>query len=151
MLHDAVIWLRDQRGMKTGISGLALGVDTWWAQAVLDAGLDLWTFVPFGEQPARWNKTQRAEWQRLRAAAARDVVVDAIPDGVPTTRRGTVVNQLLHRRNRAMVHRADAVIAVWEPHRTSGGTYHAIQAASGKPLIHINPTDRRVHQPLPGA
>jgi len=46
-LTAGAVWLRDERGMKVGITGMALGVDTWWAHAVLAAGLELHAYIPF--------------------------------------------------------------------------------------------------------
>lgn len=60
--------LRDERGMRIGISGMALGADTWWATTTLHLGLDLWSFIPFPQQSHRWGQVDREVWQNTATA-----------------------------------------------------------------------------------
>lgn len=46
-LERLALKLRDEHGTATGISGMAVGADLWWADAVVKAGLRLWAHVPF--------------------------------------------------------------------------------------------------------
>jgi len=116
-------------GTRVGISGMALGADRWWADAVIAAGLDLWSFIPFPQQAARWREVDRAHWQYLRGRAVHEHVT-SLSYSVPA----------LHQRNDDMLDAADAVIAVWSPSKTTGGTASCVQKAMrrGMPIIIVD-------------
>lgn len=122
--------LREHYATTTAISGMALGTDTWWAQSVLEAGLELHTYIPFPQQADNWDRAQVVVWNDLRRQAAKDVVLgDHYSVG------------LLHARNAAMIAAADAVVAVWRPDVTAGGTFDAVVKAkrSGRRILHVDP------------
>jgi hypothetical protein len=125
--------LHTQHGTITGISGMALGADLWWADAVVKAGLRLWAHVPFPQQPDPWSGEDRAEWRRLLGRAA-----------LTTTYGPDFDVKLLHARNAGMIKVCDAAIGVWLPGKTTGGTASAVRklTALDVPIIHVNPTDR---------
>lgn len=150
-LARAARWLRE-RGTRVGVSGLARGGDTWWAEAVLDAGLQLWLSIPFEEQCTPWPKRQQARWRELRAAASRERVVGRLPEGLPAKARSAAVNKLLFQRNAHLVGAVNALVAVWEPGRLDGGTTGALILAArrGLPGVHLDPAARRVAFELPG-
>lgn len=129
-LERIAIKLRDQHGMQVGISGMALGADTWWGYATLFAWVDLWAFIPFPQQPDRWAPADVAAWQELRSRAKHEVVI-----------ANEYSVQALHARNEAMLLNADLVVAVWDPAKTTGGTASCVQKAQreGLPIIHLNP------------
>ncbi|MCW6003928.1 hypothetical protein K1W54_04930 [Micromonospora sp. CPCC 205371] len=134
-LARVAVKLRDEHGMTTGVSGMAIGTDLWWAAAVVDAGVKLWAPIPFPHPPDPWRPEDRDEWRRLRRAA--DVV----------TLYGDAYDvRLLHARNDGMLAAADAVVAVWKPSKTSGGTASAVRKAQamGLPIVHLNPERRTV-------
>lgn len=150
-LIAGAVWLRDHCGTTTAISGMARGVDTWWALAALDAGLKLWAYIPFAEQTARWNRADRQCWEDLCARADPAKVLGRIPPDLPAKARSAVVNRLLAERNLAMLSDSHAVLAVWEPSRLDGGTHGALVTAAkrGMPGIHLDPVGRRVVRRLP--
>jgi|GEM_PF-1468357 len=123
------IKLRDQHGTTTAISGMALGADTVWAEAILDAGLDLWAYLPFPQQADRWPEASREQWARLRAAAVREHV---------TADHFRV--QALHARNADMVRDANVAIAVWSPSESKGGTAACVNVIRRRqlPLIVVD-------------
>lgn len=126
--------VRDQHGTTVAISGMALGADTWWAQAALAAGIDLWAYIPFEVQGGRWRERDQAVWSDLRARAARELVLATNYDV-----------RLLHARNEYMIRDADVLIAIHDPAKTTGGTASAISKArsSGKTLILTDVVSRR--------
>lgn len=150
-LPKAAVWLRDEAGTQVGVSGLALGFDMDWAEAVLDAGLHLWVAIPFEEQAARWPRKQQARWAKLRAAATRERVVGRVPADLPPRNRSAAVNALLFRRNSTMLDVASAVLTVWEPGRFGGGTAGALLDAANRrlPGVHLDPVNRTVRTQLP--
>jgi hypothetical protein len=129
-LARLAVKLRDEYGMTTGISGMALGPDQWWADDVTKAGVKLWAHVPFPQQPDKWKPEDRAEWSRLLGLAA-DV----------TTYGSRYDVRLLHARNDGMIEPSAAAIAVRLPWKTGGGTVDAMRKlmALGKPIINVNP------------
>ncbi len=141
-LHDAAVWLRDQCGTTVGLSGMALGVDTWWAQALLDAGLTLGAYVPHPQQDARWPRAARAEWARLR--------------GLADPGHSRMVSDHHHARamtdrNRALMEDAVAVVAVMDPARRWGGTFDAVRIAHrlGRTGVWLDPVAQVVRRGLP--
>jgi hypothetical protein len=129
--------LRDERGLVTGVSGMTIGADLWWADAVVRAGLRLESHVPFPQQPDKWSPDDRAEWQRLLGHA----------DHVVTYGAGTNVGLLL-ARNWGMVKRSDQMVAVWVRGRP-GGTRSAIEYAVRRGLrpIWLDPEARKTAWP----
>jgi len=156
-LTAGAVWLRDERGMTTGITGMALGSDMWWADAVHRAGVPLVAHIPFPQQPGPWrrrNPEAVAEWQRLRALAASEVVYGDLA-GLAEHARKQVMLRLLHKRNDGMLaataEAGGAVVAVWRPSKRGGGTFSALKKAHawGLPVILVNPEARTTSMPDP--
>ncbi|MFI2663245.1 hypothetical protein [Micromonospora carbonacea] len=153
-LGRGVAWLRDERGMTTGITGMALGADMWWADKLHRGGVPFVAHIPFPQQPDRWRRyapeAAVAEWERLRALADRDrEVVYGDLAGLAEHARKRVAVRLLHKRNDGMLSASNAVVAVWCPSKLDGGTHSALTKAhrAGLPVIHINPEARTVTLP----
>ncbi|UVG33960.1 DprA-like DNA processing chain A [Microbacterium phage Wheelie] len=140
-LERLAVKLRDQHGMRVGISGMALGADIWWAQATVFAWLDLWAFIPFPQQAERWQPADVALWNEMRSRAAAEVVI--APE---------YSVQALFARNEAMLNDADLVIAVWNPWSTGGGTTATVKSAvnRGLPIIHLDPDRQTTTLLAPG-
>ena len=150
-LPKAAVWLRDTAGTRVGISGLALGFDLDWAEAILEAGLTLWVAIPFEQQAARWKAADQARWNRIRAAATRERVIGHIAADLEPRYRSAAVNRLLFKRNTTMLDFGQAVLTVWEPGRLDGGTAGALLEAAKRqiPGVHLDPVTRRVNFHLP--
>ncbi|QKW15353.1 hypothetical protein [Verrucosispora sp. NA02020] len=152
-LARVAVKLRDGHGMTTGITGMALGSDMWWADALHRAGVPFVAHIPFPQQPDPWrrrNPEAVTEWHRLRGLADRDrEVVYGDLAGLAEHARKRVVGRLLHERNDGMLRASDAVVAVWRPDKRDGGTYSALVKAhrAGLPVVHINPLARTVTVP----
>lgn len=143
-LFKAAVWLRDERGTRVGLSGMAVGTDQWWAEAVLDAGLTLGAYIPAPDQPDRWHTSTQRRYRELLAQASPDYShITALKVTVP----------VLHQRNKDMLNAADAVVAVWLDGKQDGGTFEALEYArkTGKPGVWIEPRTRAVHNRLPAA
>lgn len=132
-LARVLVKLRDEFATTTVISGCALGTDTWGAQAALDAGMDLWTYVPFEAQADRWPSSARQTWRDLRAAAAKDVLIGG---------KSYDVRQLF-ARNHAMLRDCDALVAVFDRTVTTGGTFDTLRSCT-VPAVVIDPMARTV-------
>lgn len=130
-LERLAIKLRDEHGTEVGISGMALGSDIWWAQAVKYAWLDLWAFIPFPQQAERWPAADQALWQEMCGRAAHRLV----------TAEGYSVAALM-QRNTDMIENSDLVIAVYDPTNPNSGTGDTVRkaVAKGLPIIHMHPS-----------
>ena len=123
----------------TLISGMAVGADQLAARAAIDTGVGSWSYLPHPQQADRWPPSARERWTRLRAAAARHVV---LADGYD------VAN--LHNRNRLMIRDSSAIVAIHDPARTTGGTHEALRTADTmrRPVIRMNIATRTVTMSL---
>lgn len=141
-LAQCAAWLAANRGTRVAISGFALGSDLWWADAAVRAGLELWAYIPYPQQPDNWSSGDRAEWQRLRALAN------------PDRERlfgDRYSKQALHARNDGMLDDAGALVAVWDSRKHDGGTYSAVVKAARRGMvgIHLDPAGPGVRFELP--
>lgn len=142
-------WLRDERGTRIVISGMALGFDQMLARSAVDAGLDLWAYLPYPGQADRWKEVEQREWRRLVDLAA-DVVMCSEAD--PTSREEAA--RMLDQRNDAMLAGAAAasggLIALYDKRRTKGGTRNAVRKAGRLPGVHLDPAAMTVRTIRPG-
>lgn len=109
----------EQYGADTAISGMALGVDTLFAQAVLElkeegVNIKLICAIPCQNHSSQWFKESIVEYNRIISLADEIVMVS---DKLYTP-------HLMQIRNEWMVNKADFGIAVWDG--TSGGTGNCV-------------------------
>lgn len=120
-------------------SGMALGADTVWAQAIVHCqqqyGSDRIRFIaeiPDYNQPSRWPKKSQDEWNRLMAFA----------DSVNTYQKndGRSYAYVLNQRNIGMITACDILIAIYDGVST-GGTANGVRDGKrlGKWITHIDP------------
>lgn len=113
-------------GCRTFLCGMALGGDTYFAEAVLleresSPKLRLEAVLPCPEQARRWSKLDRDRHARLLAACDQVTVLEeAYSQGC------------MLRRNRAMVDRADVLISVYDG--GGGGTGSTVDYARRRGL-----------------
>ena len=129
--HEAIIqrmmeaidqWHRES-GWSDFISGMALGADTLFAEAVLTMkanGLPirLVAAVPFAGQEGKWNAGAQTRFRQILDAA----------DQVEIVSPGAYAPAKMQVRNKWMVEHAMVVMAVWDG-KQSGGTWNCIQYA----------------------
>ena len=133
--------LRDEHHTRIAICGGAMGSDLWWADTATEAGLDVWLYQPFPQQPDPWT----AEWQehhrRVVDSAARVAVL------------GTSFNtRLLFDRNHWMLRDSHALVAVVDPEHRGGGTQATFKSAlNTTPVIRVDirSRDTRIIMPRP--
>lgn len=115
-------WHRES-GWVDFISGMALGADTLFAEAVINcrnSGLPvrLIAAVPFAGQEGKWNAKAQENFRFLLNAA----------DQVEIVSPGAYSPAKMQIRNQWMVDHAMVVMAVWDG-KQSGGTWNCIQYA----------------------
>lgn len=142
-LGRVAVKLRDVYGCRVGVSGMALGGDTRWAFAVLDAGLDLHAYIPFPQQADTWPQEQRDIWHGLLTAATRVVTIGS------HFHKG-----LFFARNDAMLQASSMLVAMYDPAVAGySGTWDTFEKAVGRkaqgalrrPVVHIDPAARHTH------
>lgn len=116
------------------ISGMALGMDMYFAEAVLGLREEYPQFKLVAAVPCRghslnWPKSSQFTHQRICDAADEYVLVTDEP----------FKPYLMQVRNEYMVTRADRIISLWDG--TSGGTGNCIKSAfkQNKPILNLHP------------
>lgn len=129
-LLERVQALSDRHDDLALVTGMALGVDTWFAEIGIKLDIPVIAVIPFTNQAASWHKLNRSHY------------LDILRD--------TEEIQCIHEeykpsayfdRNRAMVEQSNECIAVWDG--SPSGTSHAVNVANslGVPVDRINPRD----------
>lgn len=125
-------------GCTEFLCGMALGSDTWAAELVLEirntlAGVRdvrLHAYLPFAGQDERWNAQSRKRYRQILSQCDSVTVIS-----------GEYRPSCMEERNRAMVQRANRLIAVFDGKK--GGTANTIRMAHEKGL------QLRILSPLP--
>lgn len=111
------------------ITGMALGVDTLFAEIAIDLKIPFIAAIPFVGQHLRWPFKSREKYNSLLAKATEIVNVSGDDQYKP---------EYMQLRNMWMVDNCDHLIAIWDG--SSGGTANCVRYAQGKkPIIQINP------------
>jgi len=114
------------------ISGMALGIDTLFAQIAIELNLEFIAAIPCQQQHKMW------------AQRSKEIYLDLINHPLCFkyyVSEGEYSPQKMQIRNEWMVDHCDLLIAVWDG--TSGGTKNCIDYAlkKNKLIIRINPKD----------
>jgi len=118
------------------ISGMALGVDTMWAQLAVANEIQLIAAVPFRGQAAHWPRIHEVRYAKLLDQAHECHII---------TEDNSDMVAAFHKRDRWMVDRADMVVAVLDPKNKSSGTAYTAKYAEDQdiPVIYIDPNGWR--------
>jgi uncharacterized phage-like protein YoqJ len=108
-------FLRDEQPSKI-ISGMALGVDQWAAEAALELAIPFTAAIPFRGFDSRWSPAQKSTYRNLLSCAATVFYVCA-----------TYSPGAYQARNMWMVDHCDLLAAIWDD--SSGGTANCINYA----------------------
>ena len=162
VLHDQLkqqiaTQLKDHRQVECH-SGMALGVDTVWAHAIVNArkeyGRDRVKFVadvPCGKQESMWrSKDSQARYRNLLSEADTVNVYDVVTadEKDPRTRSRQVFKAMMDR-DHGLVQNSDMLLAVYNdaykspesPHYHKGGTFATLKDAykAKKKIVFIDP------------
>lgn len=115
-----------RNGYRHFISGMALGCDLYFAEAVLELkesypAVTLEAALPCPGQADRWSEENRARWQRILDACDLETVVQDHYD-----------RWCMLRRDRYMVDRSSTVLAAFDD--TPGGTKYTLDYAARQRL-----------------
>lgn len=120
-------------GAEEFCSGMALGVDMWAAETVLELKklyphIRLTAVIPCPEQAVKWSREHQARYQDILKRCDKKITVS------PVYTKGC-----MQKRNRALVEMCDILIAVFDGQ--SGGTKQTVEIAKtmGKKTILLSP------------
>lgn len=134
-----------KKGVTTFISGMAIGVDMWAAEIVLDLKsaypqdtIKLIAAIPYEGQANKWSVEYRERYFDILAQADQEVIMQE-----------HYTKSCMHDRNRFIVDNSAYMIAVFNGDK--GGTANTLHYAESKGLniVIINPNDlSRDEKPL---
>lgn len=105
------------------ISGMALGIDTLWAELSLEKDIPLIAAVPCPTQADFWIDSSKRRYKKILANPL--TTYHLVSD--------TYSPAAMQVRNQWMVDNCDLLIAVWDG--SAGGTYNCIKYTEAKGLI----------------
>ena len=124
-----------EKGVTVFYSGVALGVDIWAAEEIINLkrnrkDIRLVGAVPFEGQEKSWTDEQKERYANVIANCDEVVTV--------SEKRG---RGAFLKRDRYMVDNADMVIAVYNRMKANSGTGYTVRYAvgEGRPVVIINP------------
>lgn len=137
---EEIIELLIDKGVTTFISGMALGVDTWCAEIVLNKQahnkrIKLIAAIPCKGQESKWSQEAKIRYNNILSKA--DSVVYLAE---------SYTDNCMQERNMYMVDNSDILIAVYDGSKF-GGTHQTLEYARNKELgiIIINPDTMIAH------
>lgn len=103
--------------IEAGISGMALGWDMAWAEALIELEVPLIAAIPFVGQEQRWPDASQERYRRILGAADRVEIICT----------GGYAAYKMQARNEWMVDKADRIVALWDG--SAGGTRNCVAYA----------------------
>ena len=133
-LHHIMAKTRHRFDSCVGITGMAQGVDQWFAEVCRDLSIPYIAYIPFPGQERLWSSDAQDHYRQLVADASE------VHIGPPASTKPDVI-AALHRRNSDMVSTCHAAIAVWNG--SAGGTADAVRKLTdlGRPFLRLDPRE----------
>lgn len=133
ILKEEIINLIEEEDVTHFITGMALGVDLYAAEIVLDLkarypNITLESAIPCETQAVKWSMAQRERYYDIAAQCDKETMLQShySPD-------------CMDKRNRYMVDHADYILAVWNGCPSGTGNTVRYAHKKGKSIIVINP------------
>lgn len=139
-LKEQIINLIEAENVTHFITGMALGVDLYAAEIVLDLkarypSITLESAIPCETQAVKWSMAQRERYYDIAAQCDKETMLQShySPD-------------CMDKRNRYMVDHADYIIAVWDGKPSGTGKTVMYAQSKGKVIIKVNPATLTVER-----
>ena len=139
-LKEQIINLIEAENVTHFITGMALGVDLYAAEIVLDLkarypSITLESAIPCETQAVKWSMAQRERYYDIAAQCDKETMLQShySPD-------------CMDKRNHYMVDHADVLIAVWDGSPSGTGKTVRYAHQQGKSVITINPRTLCIEQ-----
>ena len=133
VMRDQIVVLIENEGVTHFITGMALGVDMYAAEIVLDLKskyphITLESAIPCETQAIKWSVASRERYYNIAAKCDKETMLqrEYTPD-------------CMDKRNRYMVDHADYILAVWNGCPSGTGNTVRYAHKKGKTIIVINP------------
>ncbi|MGN0563750.1 MAG: SLOG family protein [Candidatus Heritagella sp.] len=143
-LREQIIPLIEKENVTHFLSGMAIGIDMYAAEIVLDLkksypGITLESVIPCESQAMKWSETLRNRYFRIVAQCDHETRIQMkyTPD-------------CMDKRNRYMVDHSDIVIAVWSGKPSGTGKTVRYALDKGKMVVVINPITCKVDKKFEG-
>lgn len=140
VMRDQIVKLIENNGVTHFISGMALGIDMYAAEIVLNLKakyphITLESAIPCETQAVKWSVAARERYYNIAAKCDKETMLqrEYTPD-------------CMEKRNRYMVDHADYILAVWNGSPSGTGKTVRYAHQQGKPVIIINPVSLDVTQ-----
>ena len=133
ILKENIISLIKQ-GVTHFISGMAIGVDTYAAQIVLELKKEYPDIILECALPC---ETQASKWREVDRETYFNILEQCDIDTLLQTR---YTNDCMMKRNMYMVDNSDYIIAVWNGKPSGTGNTVEYANRKGKKIIEINPS-----------
>ena len=140
-LKEQIINLIEKEDVTHFITGMALGIDLYAAEIVLDLkarypNITLESAIPCETQAVKWSMAQRERYYDIAAQCDKETMLQShySPD-------------CMDKRNCYMVDHADFIIAVWDGRPSgTGKTVTYARSKNGKSIIVIDPVTLAVRR-----
>lgn len=133
ILSEQIISLIEQDGVAHFITGMAIGIDMYAAEIVLDLKsqypyITLECAIPCETQPLQWSEPLRDRYFKIISMCDKETLI-----------QHRYSADCMQKRNQYMVNQANVILAVWNGRPS--GTRNTIKYAQSqsKPIIIIHP------------
>lgn len=138
LLREQIIKLIEEKGVTHFISGMAIGVDMYAAEIVLELEstypeITLECAIPCETQAVKWPEKLRDRYFNIAARCDKETML-----------QHHYTTDCMQRRNRYMVNHADYILAVWDGRPSGTGNTVAYARSTGKQVIIIDPETNTV-------
>ena len=138
LLREMIVYLINEKNITHFISGMALGVDMWAAEMVIELKIEyphitLEAAVPCVTQCAKWSETSKERYSRLFHMCKKTTLIQK-----------NYTSDCMMKRNKYMVKKSDFVIAVWTGKASGTANTIAYARLKDKPVYCINPNNLSV-------
>ncbi len=135
MLLNSIMLLITQYGVDHFISGMALGVDMYAAEIVLELKktyphIKLEAAIPFEEQSVKWSEPFRDRYYDILSKCDKESMLQY-----------HYTSDCMQKRNKYMVDNSDYIIAVWDGKPSGTGNTVKYAKQKNKKILIINPSD----------
>lgn len=139
-LEELIKNLIEKEGVTHFISGVALGVDTYAANIVLNLkaqypGITLECAIPCETQAVKWNERDRDTYYDLLAKCDKETLLQQ-----------NYTSDCMQKRNEYMVDNSDYVIAVWNGKPSGTGNTVKYAEKKNKIVILVNPQTLEIEE-----
>ncbi len=133
VMRDQIVALIENEGVTHFITGMALGVDMYAAEIVLDLKskyphITLESAIPCETQAIKWPVASRERYYNIAAKCDKETMLQR-----------EYTSDCMDKRNRYMVDHADYILAVWNGCPSGTGNTVRYAHKKGKSIIVINP------------